>query len=36
MDLRKIGWEGMDWSQLAKDRDQCWAVVKMVKNLWVP
>jgi hypothetical protein len=21
MDLREIGWEGMDWSDLAQDRD---------------
>jgi hypothetical protein len=22
MDLREIGWDGMDWSDLAQDRDQ--------------
>jgi hypothetical protein len=22
MDLREIGWEGVDWVQLAQDRDQ--------------
>jgi hypothetical protein len=22
MDLREIGWGGMDWTQLAQDRDQ--------------
>jgi hypothetical protein len=22
MDLRKIGWDGMDWIDLAQDRDQ--------------
>jgi hypothetical protein len=22
MDLREIGWDGMDWIELAKDRDQ--------------
>jgi hypothetical protein len=22
MDLRKIGWGGMDWTDLAQDRDQ--------------
>jgi hypothetical protein len=22
MDLREIGWDGMDWSDLAEDRDQ--------------
>jgi hypothetical protein len=23
MDLREIGWGGMDWIHLAQDRDQC-------------
>jgi hypothetical protein len=27
MDLREIGWEGMDWMHLAQDRDQWWVVV---------
>jgi hypothetical protein len=22
MDVREIGWDGMDWIELAKDRDQ--------------
>jgi hypothetical protein len=22
MDLKKIGWDGMDWIELAQDRDQ--------------
>ena len=36
MDLKEIGWEGMDWTNLAQDRDSSWAVVKMVVNLEVP
>jgi hypothetical protein len=32
MDLRKIGWGGMDWIDLAQDRDQCRALVNMVMN----
>jgi hypothetical protein len=36
MDLREIGWEGVDWIHLALDRDQWWAVVNMVMNLRVP
>jgi hypothetical protein len=32
MVLRKIGWGGMDWINLAQDRDQWRAVV----NLQVP
>jgi hypothetical protein len=27
MDLRKIGWGGMDWIDLAQDRDQWRALV---------
>jgi hypothetical protein len=26
MDLREIGWDGMDWIDLAQDRDQ-WAAL---------
>jgi hypothetical protein len=36
MDLRDIGWGGMDWIDLAQDRDQWRALVNMVMNLWVP
>jgi hypothetical protein len=36
MDLREIGWDGMDWIDLAKDRDQWRALVNAVKNLRVP
>jgi hypothetical protein len=36
MDLRGIGWDGMDWIDLAQDRDQWRAVVNMVMNLRVP
>jgi hypothetical protein len=33
MDLRKMGWEGVDWIHLAQDRDQRRAVVNAVMNL---
>jgi hypothetical protein len=36
MDLRGIGWGGMDWSDLAQDRDQWRAVVNTVMTLPVP
>jgi hypothetical protein len=36
IDLIEIGWEGMDWIDLAQDRDQWRALVNRVMNLWVP
>jgi hypothetical protein len=36
MDLREIVWDGMDWIDLAQDRDQCTALVKTVMNIQVP
>jgi hypothetical protein len=36
MDLREIGWVGMDWIHLAQDTDQWRALVNMVRNLRVP
>jgi hypothetical protein len=32
MDIREIGWGGMDWIDLAWDRDQGRAFVNMVMN----
>jgi hypothetical protein len=36
MDLREIGWDGVDWVDLAQDRDHWRALVNTVKNLRVP
>jgi hypothetical protein len=36
MDLRERGWEGMDWIDLAQDRDQWKVLVNAVMNLRVP
>jgi hypothetical protein len=36
MDLREMVWDGMDWIDLAQDRDQWRALVKTVMNLRVP
>jgi hypothetical protein len=36
MDLREIGGNGMDWTDLAQDRDQWRALVNTVMNLRVP
>jgi hypothetical protein len=32
MDLREIGWDGVDWIYLAQNR----VLVNTVMNLWVP
>jgi hypothetical protein len=36
MDIGEIGWGGMDWMDLAQDRDQWRALVDTVMNLQVP
>jgi hypothetical protein len=36
MDLRERGWDGMDWIDLAQDRDQWRALVSTIMNLRVP
>jgi hypothetical protein len=35
-DLREIGWNGVDWIDMAQDRDQWRALVNAVLNLRVP
>jgi hypothetical protein len=34
--LREIGWDGMDWIDVAQDRDQQRALVDTVMNLRFP
>jgi hypothetical protein len=36
IDLRETGWGGMDWIDLAQDRDQWRALVNTAMNLRVP
>jgi hypothetical protein len=36
MDFREIGWDIMDWIDLAQDRDRWRALVNTVMNLRVP
>ena len=35
MGLQEVGWGGMDWIDLAQDRDRWWVLVGAVMNLWV-
>jgi hypothetical protein len=36
MDLREIGWDVMDWIDLAKDRDQWRGLVNTIMDLRIP
>jgi hypothetical protein len=36
IDLREIGWDGVDWVALAQDRDKWRALANTVMNLRVP
>jgi hypothetical protein len=36
MDLHDMGWWGMDWIELAQDKDRWQALVNAVMNLRVP
>jgi hypothetical protein len=36
MDLQEVGFEGMDWIDVAEDMDRWRALVNVVMNLLVP
>ena len=35
MDLQEVGCEGLDWIDLAQDRDRWRALVNVVMSIWV-
>jgi hypothetical protein len=36
IDVQEVGWGGMDWIDMAQDRDRWRALVSAVMKLWVP
>jgi len=36
LELQEMEWRGMDWIDLAQDRDMWQALINTVMNLWVP
>jgi hypothetical protein len=36
MDVQEVGCGGMDWIEMAQDRDRWLALVYVVMNLWIP
>jgi hypothetical protein len=36
IDVQEMGCVGMDWIDVAQDRDRWQALVNVVMNLWVP
>ena len=36
MDLENVGFGGVDWIELAQDRDRRWALVRVVTDFQVP
>jgi len=34
MDFKKLGWQGVDWMNVAQDRGKLRAFVNTVMNIW--
>jgi hypothetical protein len=32
MDFKEMDWDGVNWNNLAQDKDQWWFLVEMVMN----
>jgi hypothetical protein len=35
VDLKEVEWDGMDWIDVAEERDRWRALVNAIMNLWV-
>jgi hypothetical protein len=36
MDLKEIGWKGVDWIYVTQKYGQWWALVYTEMNVWIP
>jgi hypothetical protein len=36
INLKELGWEGVDWTEMAQDRKQCRHIFNMILNLTFP
>ena len=36
LDLQEVDWGGMDWIDLAQDKDRWCALINAVMTLWIP
>ena len=36
LNLKEIGWQGVDWINLSHNTDKLWALVNTVMNLMLP
>jgi len=35
MEVKAVRWKGMDWTDLAQDRNRWWELLKMKIKLWI-